>query len=278
MFWLIVALLCVVAVAFVAFPLIRRTGIAGPEHQALTAAVLASRRRELEQDHADGLIDDEQFQQAQAELALEEREAQRLARGAAHKGGQSAVAAAALAVAIPALALAVYHQVGTPEAPTLPASQMALMAMPQDDFTDLIAGLQRRLESNPNDPEGWMLLARSYNSIGQPAEALRAYRRAIDHGVENATMYAQYADLLASERRSLLGEPERLIRKALELEPDNAYALWLAASAAQESGDLNTALKHWEHLHSTLEPGSEDAAIVEENLRAVRAQLNAAPQ
>ncbi len=270
MFWLIVALLCVVAVAFVAFPLIRRTGIAGPEHQALTAAVLASRRRELEQDHADGLIDDEQFQQAQAELAREARETQRPAC-AGHRAGRSAVTAAVLAAAIPALALAVYQQVGTPEAPTLPAGQMV---MPQDDFTDLIAGLQRRLENNPDDPEGWMLLARSLYSTGQPAEALRAFRRAIDSGVENAAMYAQYADLLASERRSLLGEPERLIRKALELEPDNAHALWLAASAAQENGDLNTALRHWERLHGVLDPASEDAAIVAENLRAVRAQLS----
>lgn len=271
MFWFIVALLCVVAVTFVVFPLLRQVSNVGPEHGALNAAVLSSQRNELEQDLADGVIDEEQFRQAQDELARESREVRHHTR-ADRRPRRSTWTAAALAIAVPVMASAVYQQVGSGSAPVPQTS--AAMGLNAGDFTEMIARLQQRLQNNPDDPAGWAMLARSLYSIGQPEQALHAFRRAIDSGVETPGLYAQYADLLANEQRGFTGEPDRLIRKALRLDPDNEHALWLAASSAQESGKMTTALDYWERLYAVLDPSSENAAIVAENLRAVRAQLD----
>ncbi|MFA5530612.1 MAG: c-type cytochrome biogenesis protein CcmI [Thiohalomonadaceae bacterium] len=270
MFVFIATLLCLTAIALVVFPLVRRTDDVGPEHQMLHAAVLASQRHELEQDLANGAIDDEQFRQAQAELTRETPEPV-TTRLPAQRTGRSLATAAVLVVFIPAIASAIYSETGTDTA----AVQAGLpMGMDTEDFSGMIANLQARLDTNPDDPAGWALLARSYFSMGQPVQALDAYRRAIAKGVEHASLYAQYADMLASQQRGFMGEPDRLIDKALQLEPDNAHALWLAATSAQERGALEQALDHWEHLYRVLDPSSQEAATVADNLRAARERVN----
>ncbi|MGE0082415.1 MAG: c-type cytochrome biogenesis protein CcmI [Thiohalomonadaceae bacterium] len=272
MFSFIVILLCITAIALVVYPLLRRTDDAGPEQEMLHAAVLASQRRELEQDLAEGLIDEEQFQRAQAELARETPEARATGRKSP-RAGRSLATAAAVAIFLPAIASAIYDEVGTAPSAVQNARSMG-MGM-EADFGEMIAGLQARLDANPDDPAGWALLARSYFSIGRPEQALAAYRRALERGVENASLYAQYADLLASRQQGFAGEPDRLLERALKLEPDNAHALWLAATSAQDKGALDRALAHWEHLSRVLDPSSEEAAAVAENLRATRERLNA---
>jgi hypothetical protein len=43
---------------------------------------------------------------------------------------------------------------------------------------DLVAGLRARLEQEPDDASGWLLLARSYDHLGRHQEAMIAYQRA----------------------------------------------------------------------------------------------------
>ncbi|MCK9531193.1 MAG: c-type cytochrome biogenesis protein CcmI [Gammaproteobacteria bacterium] len=267
MFSVVATLLCITAIALVAYPLWRRTDDAGPEQAMLHAAVLDSQRRELEQDLAEGLIDEEQFQRARAELAREAPDARATGKKTP-RVGRSLATATAVAIFLPAVASAIYNEVGTDQYASSMGKGM------DADFGEMIAGLQARLDANPSDPAGWTLLARSYFSIGQAEQALSTYLRALDRGVENASLYAQYADLLASRQQGFAGEPDRLLEKALKLEPDNAHALWLAATSAQDKGAFDRALSHWEHLYRVLDPATEDAAVVAENLRAARKRVN----
>ncbi len=165
-----------------------------------------------------------------------------------------------------AVGLAAYAWVGTPGAwqvgpgSTAPGSQPP-HEMADAQFSAMADQLAERLRQQPDDAEGWAMLARSYTVLGRHDEALPAFRRLLALRPQDAQAHADLADALgAAQGRSLEGEPERLVERALQLEPDNVKALALAGTIALQRGDAATAQRHWERALGQVEPGSEIAA------------------
>lgn len=135
----------------------------------------------------------------------------------------------------------------------------------------MINGLNERLKTKPDDAEGWAILARSYSALGRQAEASSAYRKVIELKPKEAQGYADLADALAAENgNSLEGEPEKLLTKALTLDPDNVKALALSGTAFFNRGDAATAAKQWEHALRSVEPGSGMASQLQSALNEAR--------
>jgi cytochrome c-type biogenesis protein CcmH len=59
------------------------------------------------------------------------------------------------------------------------------------------------------------------------------------------------------------GKPSELIKKALQLDPQNTMGLWLAGLVAYEKGEINKAINYWQNVLPKLEIGSEE----EKNIR-----------
>jgi len=76
--------------------------------------------------------------------------------------------------------------------------------------------------------------------------------------------------LAMARGQSLQGEPEQLARRALEIEPGNLKALALVGSAAFERKDFKTAATYWERMLAYVEPGSEDARSIQQNVAEAR--------
>ena len=113
----------------------------------------------------------------------------------------------------------------------------------------MLVQLAQRLEREPDNLEGWVLLGRSYSALGRFPEASAALRRAVDLKGDDPDLLADYADALAmANGQSLEGEPTRAIEKALAINPDHRKALALAGTAAYERGDFPGAVKRWERL------------------------------
>jgi len=120
--------------------------------------------------------------------------------------------------------------------------------------------LADRLKTQPDDAEGWAMLGRSYGVLERYPQALAAYQRVLDLRPQDAQAYADYADALGmSQGRKLDGEPEKMIARALQLDPDNMKALSLAGTIAFDRGDHKLAAQQWERAQRKLEPGSEMA-------------------
>jgi cytochrome c-type biogenesis protein CcmH len=134
--------------------------------------------------------------------------------------------------------------------------------------------LAERMKTRPDDAEGWSMLGRSYGALGRYAEAVQAYQHVIDLRPKDAQALADSADALGmANGRKLDGEPEKLIARALQLDPDNAKALSLAGTIALDRGDAASAARLWEHAVKGVEPGSEMAgqllaAVAEARQRA----------
>ncbi len=185
---------------------------------------------------------------------------------------------AVLGAAIVALAGGGYALTGSPGLPSAGAPG-AVVASPEgggtaanaEQFAAVVERLAEKLKEQPNNPEGWAMLARSYARLSRPAEALTAYSKAVAQKGDDPQLLADYADLMAFQNnRTLAGEPTLLIERALKLDPNQPKALALAGSAAFDRKDFTAAVRHWELLVKVSPPGSEFLAQLQSGIDEAR--------
>jgi len=271
-FLVIGALLVAGAVLFVVPPLLRRGLRTGATRDAVNVAVYRDQLRELEADLRAGTLAADQHEKARSEIE---------ARLLADVGGGDApaqsprhtrAAALALGLAVPICALAVYVAVGNPRAllPQGPdgGSSHGLSAQ---QFEALVSRLAARLKDNPEDAEGWMMLGRSYAALGRYGEASEAYAKAAARMPRDAQLLADYADALAmAQGRTLQGEPEKIILRALAIDPDNVKALLLAGTAAFNRNAYPAAIRHWERVLGLIPAESDMVQRVQASIAEAR--------
>ena len=128
----------------------------------------------------------------------------------------------------------------------------------------MVAKLADKLKKNPDDANGWVMLARSYKILGRFADAAEAYSHAGALVDKEAVLLADYAEMIAqSNNGNLGGKAGELIERALKLDPDEPQALLLAGAAASDRQDFATAAEHWSRLLAQVEPGTEEAKALE---------------
>jgi cytochrome c-type biogenesis protein CcmH len=260
-FLIAASLMLVVALLFILPTLLRqeRGGAAHVQRDALNLAVLRDQLRELDADRATGAIDAVGYEIARQEL--ERRVAEDV------RPGIQAVAAAgkpwatiAVGVMLPVAAAALYWFFGTPAGldPLKVAGENPAQTVSQAQIIDWVTKLAARLKEKPDDAGGWDMLARSYNTMGRFGEAADAYAHLVKLVPPNAVLLADYADSLAmSLNKNLQGEPEKLINRALELDPNNIKALALSGGASFERHDYLAAIAQWKKIQTLAPPDSE---------------------
>ena len=261
LFVVVGVLLVAGALLFVVPPLVRRTAQPGTSRDAVNAAVYRDQLRELQADLQAGTLAPDQHDTARREI--EARLAADL--GTSEAQAKSAVsargAALALGLAVPICALAVYLTVGNPRAlaPRLGEGE-GPHGMSGQQFESLVGRLAARLKDNPEDAEGWMMLGRSYAVLGRFGDSSEAYAKAVARVPNDAQLLADYADSLAmAQGRTLQGEPDKLVKRALAVDPNNVKALVLAGTAAFDRNDRAGAIRYWERALAVL-PAESDMA------------------
>lgn len=143
--------------------------------------------------------------------------------------------------------------------------------MAADDPTTMVSRLARRLEREPNDVQGWLLLGRSHAALGQYPLAQRAYRRAdrLENG-RNAEALIGLAESMVLQADGMVDDRSgRVFEQALELEPDSEKALFFSAVAAQRRGDFPLAIERFEKM-LTLGPPENIRLILQEQIVRLR--------
>ncbi|MBE0622816.1 MAG: c-type cytochrome biogenesis protein CcmI [Burkholderiales bacterium] len=285
MFWVYAALLTAAALAVLVTPLVRgRTRSDAPvSRDASNLTVFRDQLAELDADLAAGTIGREQWEAARADL---QRGLLEDAGGAAKVGATAPVArsntaAIAVLIAVPLVAVAIYMVLGSPHAlnaSTASMPQGAPHELSQEQIEAMVARLAQRLESNPDDAEGWIMLARTYNALGRHAEASNAYAKAEAMFPQNAQLLADYADSLAmAQGQTLQGRPEALIQRALQADGNNLKALALAGSAEFEKQDFAKAAEYWKRILPLLPPDSEMGNSVRASIKDAEDKQGGAP-
>jgi cytochrome c-type biogenesis protein CcmH len=254
----------------------RPTASTTPDRAALNLAVLRDTHAQLDEDRARGLLSVATYASARQELAqrvshdVVAAPAPTARADAPHRG-----TAWTLLVALPLATAALYALTGTPAAlqplPTAPKAEAA-PAMTPERIQGMVARLAERMKTQPDDVQGWRMLARSYETLGRFDDAVTAYRQLQRLTPDDGAMLLDYAVTLAMAKgRTLSGEPATLIARVLKLEPDNLQALALAGSEAFERQDYDAAVKHWQAVLDKVPAGTEMAQSVQASIDKARA-------
>ncbi|MGQ0525499.1 MAG: c-type cytochrome biogenesis protein CcmI [Betaproteobacteria bacterium] len=272
-FWLAASALVACALLLLLPPLLRRRRVSpAVSRTATNIAVYRDQLRELEQDLAAGTLSRDNYEEAKAEIERRLLEDVRDADEALKEGTVGRNAAVVLGATLPIAALALYFAVGNFQA-LLPggAPQQAAHSISEEQIVELTGRLAARMEKEPDNVEGWIMLGRSYVALGQFDRAAKAYANAVARAGQDAALLADYADALAmAQGKRLEGEPEKIIQRALAIDPDNMKALALAGSAAFERRDYAAAVAHWERLLKFAPEGSEFAQSVRASIDEAR--------
>jgi cytochrome c-type biogenesis protein CcmH len=269
--------LLAIALLFVALPLWRATANDNDVlRDAANLEILRDQAAELEADLNNGLLTQEAFEQGKLELQarlLEEVKTTGQGEKLAHNPARKL--AIVLALLLPLFAVPFYLVVGNTKA-LLPQDELAIA----DGFgvirsESALQELEKKMERLPENPDGWLLLARSYGSMQRFAEAANAYGKLVKLVPNEAQLWTDYADVTAmNNNQSLLGEPTKYLNKALELDPDNTSALALSGSAAMERGDYYSAVIHWQKLVDLLPPDYPDVQLIRDGINQAKEFLS----
>jgi cytochrome c-type biogenesis protein CcmH len=187
------------------------------------------------------------------------------------------IAFGALAAA-PVAALAIYLDVGAPrsldpffreQAAAQSANPAAaISAMPVNErravIQGMVEGLARRLQENPDDFEGWRMLARSYGVLGRAEDSAGAYRQLIARDVNaSAEDWRNYATALLEARgpdaEGYSNEFLETLDKIRTFNQSDPLALFYLGIVAHDEGNASGALDYWLQLKAVL---PEDAPIL----------------
>lgn len=271
-------LLVVVATIPLVLPLLRQRGTAtdAADRQAANIAILRDQMAELEHDRSEGSLSDADFEQAKKELQKRLLEEARPEGTTTRETSPSRKTALIILILLPLMGLGGYGLLGSPQALD-PANRQPAPKVTADQIEGMVAKLAARLKENPDDPKGWLMLARSYKMLGRYPESAEAFDKAMPLVEKDGTLLGEYAEILAITSDGFTGKPTELINKALKLTPEDPQILLLAGAAAGERGDFKAAVAYWEKVAPQLEPGSEEAEALAAALAQAREMAGRAP-
>jgi cytochrome c-type biogenesis protein CcmH len=276
MFWIGAAAMVAVALLFLLPPLLGRSREVGVARRETNLAIFQQRMEELQQDLESGAISESQYAQAEADLKrallddLEGEEEQ-----AESDTGVGRTGALITLLLLPLLAFGIYSQIGSPDAIDVAvASERAEAQQGRAAFEQAVAQLEQKLEREPNNVEGWSMLAKSYQYLGRGDQVVGLYQRALSHFAErpDPQLLLEYGEALANAQQgSWAGEPLQQLQRALEVDPEHADTLWFSGHVHFDLGRYREALEYWQRL-ARIAPREDHEIIQMINQAAAKAQ------
>ncbi len=184
-----------------------------------------------------------------------------------------------LALAVPLMAISMYFVVGTPMAldPNLMAQTQGEEPITPERLSAMAEQLSQRLEKEPNNAEGWVMLGRIERALARYDRADIALQKALSLS-RNDDVMVERAEVLAQKNNGeFKGEPWAIINQVLKSDPNNGNALLLAGSAAFSEGRFKESLAYWEKVRGSLPASSPDLTALAEAIDKARERLGLPP-
>ena len=268
LFVIIAVILTLIAIAFVVPSLLKKKPqTSSVDRNALNVSIYKERLAELEQEN----LTTEQVAQAKQELektlAQDLTSAEVVSNNQARAGWATSII---VAIAIPVLAIGTYWKLGAwdlvnkAEAQATQSTQSTQSHSnkgSESEFDEMVTKLAARLENQPENLEGWQMLARSYAVMGDYAKTVQTYNKIMANFGEEPDVLSDYAEFLAqSNQGKFIGLPIQLLKTSLRVNPKHGKTLWLSGRAAMENSDYEAAIAHWQAVLVQL-PASETKII-----------------
>lgn len=254
-FWLIVFVLALGAMAFIAWPIaVGAAGDVGEAPPGEDEALLATVYSAIDRDRHYGLIDAQSAEEAKREAKHEMNEQKRENPALAAQSGvvskRARIVAFFALAATPLIAVMLYLQLGSPKALD-PATKTATMASQQAVavVNERISELEAQVKATPNDFDAWMALGEEYITTGRAADSARAFSRAIEIDGNSPAALGAYGEAMVQEADgAVTGEALASFEKALAIAPDDPRAQYYIAEGRYQVGAVEEAVRGWAKL------------------------------
>ncbi|QHS08689.1 c-type cytochrome biogenesis protein CcmI [Sinimarinibacterium sp. NLF-5-8] len=251
----------------------------GLRRRALNVAGYKTRLAEIEADLAHGSLDAEAAEALRSETArrlLDDVEQGSDAQGMDAPGqAPYGVLALGLTLMIAALAgVSYYAGQSRHQAALIAQAQTHPAAAQQRMVAEMLGKLEARLQSSPDDAEGWAMLGRSYAVLQRHDEAIAAYANAnrLSAAQPQPEWLADEAELrIFANDHDFRGKPSALLDQVLALAPHYPKALWYGGLASAQNGQYAEAVQRWQTLLQDPEIPDDFRQVLEQRLPELRA-------
>jgi cytochrome c-type biogenesis protein CcmH len=287
MLWSSAAIVTALVIAVLLWSTIRRAKNGAATRAAFDIAVYKDQLSELQHDLERGLINQTEVESARTEI---ERRILALAEEADETvdAGKTSLSFSigAIVLAVPALTFGVYLYLGTPDYPNIPFASRDLKAeqartqrlKEAAEMAGLIDTLAKRLEEDPNNLRGWLLLGRTYLTMEREADAVAALRRAVELAPKNPAVAMELGEALIISNDNRVGPESRTILNAvLSSDARSPRARYYLALADAQDGNLKNALQGWTDLLAVSKANAPWRATVMESIRRAAEDLKVDP-
>jgi cytochrome c-type biogenesis protein CcmH len=228
-------------IAVLLLPVLRR-GAAGEvaDRNAYDRAVFRDQLAELERDLERGSIAPADAEAARNEIS------RRLIAAAEQPGSKRSMTVPAIAIAsvllVPLVALPLYLKAGNPGLPGVPLSERMAKAEEKGDYEALMVKVEQHLAQNPDDIEGWKVLAPAYRRGMRWTDAVEAHRNIVRLSPPDAMALADYAEAMVMAGEGMVSaQAHELFGKALTLDPKLPKARFYDALALKQENKTEEA-------------------------------------
>lgn len=281
MLWAVFAIICLAVVALLVVPLFKG-GADVPPRVDYDIVVYRSQLAEIEQEIERGLLTKEQADAARAEiyrrmLAAEDAELERPFRFRMTGGKIARIAAiVAIALILPAGAVALYSTLGSPALPGKPY----LWRIHNDPEFVVAASadqLARMVAANPS-AKGYQQLGRTYFAARLYEQAANAYRRAIELGAKEAVTWSEFGEaLVVSNQGVVVPEAMKAFSSAISTEPRSERSRFYLGLAEAQIGNVRQAVAIWRDLERSSAPDAPWLPMLREHIAAFSKQAGFDP-
>lgn len=264
-FWILVVAMTLAVLVVLVRPLLRGSRAQAPDENGMRVSIYRENLAELEREYERGQLDQSQLANVRHELELsllgeignDANDAQRKAGVFPGKGRMALIAGVLLVLLAPPL----YLVIGNPQLNELKAFSEEIARAPQDaipPLEGLVPALVQHLEKNPQDANGWLLLADTYSAMSRYDLAVETFAKLYQLTGDDADVMLRYANaLIMANNGNFEGQATELVDRVLAIDPQNYTALLYSAFAAEGRGDLRLAIRHYRKIVPALQNNPE---------------------
>jgi len=259
MFWAIIILMLLVAIAILVYPLLKVKAGTSVAYKESNLKINDEKIKELDLDLKEGRIDQTFYRAAREELDKEllidipVENQQTAAQHYVAAAKRHPALALVVSVFIPMVALLLYLQLGMHAASeeSFAAGHAEMQKQPETPGAEgnlpsieaMVVKLEAHIEKNGGSVQDWTMLGRSHKYLKKYDLAAKAFMVALEQDANNAQLMLETAEVMTLNNNQVFTpEAKQLVDKAYKLEPDNANVLWFSGVSAYQAGDYQTAI------------------------------------
>lgn len=283
--WLGFTLLAGATIAALMWPMLRSPDEAVGA-AAADVAVYHDQLNSIAAERDRGLLNAEEAEAARTELA------RRLLRASEGQGAGSsdpsrespafsrsltAKLAFAVLALVPIGSVAVYLPIGAPGLSGHPHAARSQVPAAGRSLDDLVGMVEARLRQQPDDAQGWEVIAPVYTRAGRYRDAANAYGNAIRLLGESPKRLLGLSEaLILAENGLVTPDARKYLQRLLEAEPGRTEGVFWLAMAKEQDGDAAGAVADLSSLLAAAPADAPWRSMIETRINELKSRLAAA--